>query len=64
MAVYRHCMLYRLWQKGIGDVSEREAMTQLLVALKTVKGFDERARELAQSSGKDKMNKTISAMYY
>ncbi|CAI8013710.1 hypothetical protein GBAR_LOCUS8656 [Geodia barretti] len=42
----------RLWQNGLGsDVPEMEVMTQLLAAFKTVKGFDERAGELAKSRG-------------
>jgi hypothetical protein len=32
-------------------VAEKEAMTQLLAALRKVKGYDERAQELAQSHG-------------
>ena len=41
----------RLWQQGLGDVAEKEAMTQLLSVLRKVVGFDERARQLAESHG-------------
>ncbi|CAI8010036.1 hypothetical protein GBAR_LOCUS6666 [Geodia barretti] len=41
----------RLWREGLGDVAEKEAMTQLLAALRKVMGYDERAQELAQSHG-------------
>ena len=41
----------RLWQEGLGDVAEKEMMTQLLAALRKVMGFDERAQKLARSYG-------------
>ena len=44
-------LLSRLWQKGVGDIPESEVVTQLLAAFRTVKGFEERARELAESRG-------------
>ena len=46
------CIMSRLWREGLGDVAEKEAMTQLLAALRKVMGYDERAQELAQSHGK------------
>lgn len=44
-------LMFRLWQKSLGDLSEKEVMTQLLIVLRKVKGFEERARELAESYG-------------
>ena len=44
-------MLYRLWQKNVGEIPKQEVMTQLLTALRKVKGFEERAKELSESYG-------------
>ena len=44
-------MLYRLWQKNVGEIPEQEVMTELLTALRKVKGFEERAKELSESYG-------------
>lgn len=44
--------LYRLWQKGLSsDLPETEMMTQLLAAFKTIKGFEDRAKQLAEDCG-------------
>ena len=45
------CHCFRLWHKGLSDLPERDVMTQLLKTFKTVKGFEERARQLADSYG-------------
>jgi hypothetical protein len=39
----------KLWQKGLSDLPERDVMTKLLMTFKTVKGFEERAKQLADS---------------
>ena len=40
---------YRLWQEGLStDLSEREMMTQLLAAFRKVKGYEERAKQMAK----------------
>ena len=44
---------YRLWHKGLNsDLPEKEMMTQLLAAFKIVKGFEDRAKQLAEDYGK------------
>ena len=45
------CHYFRLWQKGLSDLPQRDVMTKLLMTFKTVKGFEERAKQLADSYG-------------